>query len=307
MIEAKNRWDKLLEWCNSVLGKVEIVADSSKTHGGHESTTCRLSTPSGYGYLKIHETRSHWQQEVHAYEKWAGVFGRFAPDLIAVHEETPLALIVSELPGQVLEKVQLSRSQEQKAWQTAGSLLAALHQLAVGSCFGPCLRSGVCSEPFPQTAEAYVSEKFSRQIDQARQRNIISRSELSTLYAAAELIPAFAGEKPLPCHRDYCAANWLVTPDGAFSGIIDFEFAHWDVRAADFSRDPHWSWMQRPDLIEAFFDGYSLPPPDAQQLLVARAEYALSAIIWGHENQFWGFEREGHDSLDHIAGLLKKI
>jgi Ser/Thr protein kinase RdoA (MazF antagonist) len=120
------------------------------------------------------------------------------------------------------------------------------------------------------------------------------------------LTPAFDGERPVPCHRDYCAANWLVRPDGTWAGIIDFEFAHWDVRVADFARDPHWNWIHRPDLIDAFFEGYgrSLTPAEEQQLLVARAEYALSAIVWGRDHAFHGFEWEGRVSLAHLASLL---
>ena len=88
--------------------------------------------------------------------------------------------------------------------------------------------------------------------------------------------------------------------------MIDFEFAYWDVRVADFSRDPDWGWIHRPDLVEAFFQGYgrSLTPREEQQLLVARADYALSAILWGRDNAFFGFEREGREALAHLAPLL---
>jgi thiamine kinase-like enzyme len=39
------------------------------------------------------------------------------------------------------------------------------------------------------------------------------------------LITAFEGEPAVPCHRDDGPANWLVTDDGHWAGVIDFEFA----------------------------------------------------------------------------------
>ena len=136
---------------------------------------------------------------------------------------------------------------------------------------------------------------------------LLDADERATIQAAYDLIPAFEGERPLPCHRDYCAANWLVGKEGTWAGVIDFEFAHWDVRVADFSRDPNWSWIRRPDLVEAFQEGYgrTLTPTEQQQLLVAHAEYALGAILWGHEHAFYGFEREGRESLAHLASCLR--
>jgi hypothetical protein len=99
-----------------------------------------------------------------------------------------------------------------------------------------------------------------------------------------------------------------VSKEGTWAGVIDFEFAYWDVRVADFSRDPDWSWIRRPDLVEAFFEGYGrlLTPTEEQQLLVAHAEYALGAILWGHDHAFYGFEQEGRESLAHLASLLKR-
>jgi pimeloyl-ACP methyl ester carboxylesterase len=190
---------------------------------------------------------------------------------------------------------------------TAGAALVALHNLGPSDCFGPCWRDGTCAEEHPQDAQEYVSRRFSALIEKAIQGGYISPAELSTVRAAYALVPAFEGERPIPCHRDYCAANWLVSPEGALAGIIDFEFAYWDVRVADFARDPDWAWIRRPDLMEAFFDGYignggrSFSRTTELQLLVARAEYALDAILWGHDFAFYGFEQEGREALFHLA------
>jgi len=299
--------DKALAWANSVLGPVEVMSDQSKEHGGHESFTCRIRTRLGFCYLKVHHTPSHWNNEVYAYERWAPAFGDFAPKLIAVRDEEPLALIINELPGQIVEDMQLPISREHSVWRAAGAALVALHNLGTGDSFGACLRDGTYIGETTRDAGDYVSKRFKAQIEQAIREGYINDMELATVQAAYEMVPAFEGEPPIPCHRDYCVANWLVGEDGNWAGVIDFEFAHWDVRAADFSRDPQWSWYRRPDLLEAFFEGYgrTLTPVEAQQLLVAHAEYALSAILWGRDNAFYGFEREGREALVHLAPLLK--
>ena len=299
--------DKALDWVTSVLGPVEVISDYSKTHGGHASSTLRLRSPAGFCYLKVPTSQSQWHNEVHAYEHWAGAFGHFAPRLLAVRLEAPLALVVSELPGQVMEAVQLSASRERAVWRAAGAALIAFHSLGSGEFFGPCLRDGTSAEAFPRDAREYVSDRFKRQVESAIQAGYLNADELAAIQAAYALIPAFEGERPVPCHRDYCPANWLISREGIWAGVIDFEFACWDVRVADFSRDPDWSWIRRPDLVEALFEGYGRPlaPAEAQQLLVAHAEYALGAIIWGHENAYYGFEQEGRAALLHLSSLMR--
>jgi aminoglycoside phosphotransferase len=299
--------DEALCWCTCVLGPVEAMSDHSKAHGGHESSTRRLHASTGFCYVKVHQSRSHWNNEVHAYERWTWSFGDYAPKLLAVHDEEPLALIISELPGRIVENAPLSPSQELVVWRAAGEALVALHRSETGECFGPCLRDGTCSEERTLSARAYVSKRFKSQTERAIEGGYISNDELATIHAAYNLIPAFEGEYPVPCHRDYCTANWLISEKETWAGVIDFEFAHWDVRVADFSRDPSWSWIRRPDLVNAFFEGYgrSLTATEEHQLLVAHAEYALGAILWGHDHAFYGFEQEGRDSLVHLASLLR--
>jgi len=302
----KNQIDQALGWCSSVLGPVEVMADASKTHGGHESLTCRLHTPAGFCYLKVHHTPSHWNNEVYAYERWARAFGDFAPRLLAMHDEEPLALIISELPGQIVEDARFSPVQERAVWRAAGAALTALHHLGPGQRFGLCRRDGTYAEDFGQDAREVVSRRLKSQIDRAVQGGYINDRELAVVQAAYDLIPAFEGELPMPCHRDYIAANWLVSPEGTWAGIIDFEFAFWDVCVADFGRDPGWCWIRRPDLVSAFFEGYgrALTQAEEQQLRVARAEYAMGAILWGHDHAFYGFEQEGRDALAHLSAFL---
>ncbi len=298
---------RALDWCAAALGAVQVLADHSQEHGGHASATYRLRTAAGFCYLKVHQSQPHWENEVHAYERWVGAFGCLAPRLLAVHAEAPLALVVSEVPGQIVGAARLTPAQARALWRACGAALPALHRLETGAGFGPCRRDGTSVEAGGQEAAAFIRQRFQRQWDEAIRGELLTAEEQATLQAAHALLPAFAGERPVPCHRDYCSANWLVSAEGALSGVIDFEFAHWDVRVADFARDPDWTWLRHPDWVEAFFEGYGYAPApaEAQQLLVARAEYALGAIVWGHAHAFFGFEQEGREALAHLARRLR--
>lgn len=297
--------EEILNWCASILGPFEMLSDHTRSHPGSRTALYRLRTPTGYCYLKTHRARSAWETEVHAYEQWAPAFGSFAPRLLAVRAEEPLALVISELPGQILAEVKLSPSQERAVWRAAGQALVNLHDLAVGPCFGPCRRDGACSGLPISDAQAYLLTEFEAWVNRGVRAGCLSEDELTLLNAVRDLIPAFAGEPPVPCHRDYGPDNWLVTDEGTWAGVIDFEFAYWDVRVADFTRYPNWEWIHRPDLLAAFHEGYgrSLTPQQEQQRLVAHALYALNAIVWGHENAYYGFAAEGHQALKHLAGL----
>ena len=294
----------ILDWCTTILGPCDIASGDGRYHG--RTTVWRLRTASGYGYAKIHRQRSYWENEVHAYEWWATAFGDKAPRLLAVRDQAPLALMMTELPGTPMEQAQLTPSQERSIWRAAGQALVALHDLDVGECFGPCLRSGDCAGAPIADAQEYVSAEFDRWTRRGVDAECLGADELAVVRAARRLIPAFAEEGPTPCHRDYGPANWLVDDDGAWAGVIDFEFAYWDVRVSDFCRYPDFEWMGRPDLLVAFFDGYGRPltPKEEQQALVSHALYALGAVVWGCDHGYLGYAEDGQRALKHLGTLL---
>ncbi|MCB0047982.1 MAG: hypothetical protein KDE24_00345, partial [Caldilinea sp.] len=71
----------------------------------------------------------------------------------------------------------------------------------------------------------------------------------------------------------------------------------------DFARLPGWEWMARPDLFDAFVAGYgrAFAPRELIQLRVARVLYALGAIVWGNEYNYFGFAAEGRQALQQLA------
>ncbi len=300
-----NSTDDILQWCASVLGPCEIVSDPSREHPGQRASIYRLRTPAGNCCVKYHRDLAHWESEVHAYEQWAPAFGAFAPRLLAVRAEEPLALIISELPGEVLEDARVSPSAEIEIWRSAGQALARLHNFKEGEFFGRCHRDGSPAETPILEAQEYIRTEFENWMERGARGGYLQVNEWAIARAAQSLIPAFAGERPVPCHRDYCPANWLVQ-GGAFSGVIDFEFSGWDVRSADFTRFPSFDWIGKPELMEAFFEGYGrvFSAAEEQQRLVSRVLYALGALVWGSENQYNIYAGEGRQALLHLGSAL---
>ena len=294
---------ELLAWCASVLGPVEVLSDQSREHPGDRTGALRLRTDAGLCYLKSHNDPAHWHNEVHGYRAWAAAFGPNAPRLLAVRDKAPLALVVTALPGQILDEMQLSVAQERAVWRQAGAILAAFHNSATGLFFGPCREDGTpAASAFPD-AEEYICAELDGWQDRGLALGCLSPDEVAVVAAARSLTSAFADERPVPCHRDYGPANWLVTEEGVWSGVIDFEFARWDVRMADFTRYPNWEWIDRPDLIEAFCAGYGrvFSPAEESQRLVCHILYALAAVVWGQESAYFGFAAEGRRALSLLA------
>jgi len=296
----------VLSWCASILGPLEVLHDHTREHPGQRAGALRLRAASGEYYLKIHRDAGHWASEAHGYERWAPALGAFAPRLLGVRENHPPAILIASLAGKPLEELHLPRQQELAVWRAAGSALARLHQCAQGTFFGPLHRDGSPAGPLVTDAVEWVESQFDHWLARGECAGALGAAGLRGIDAARALLPAFAGERPTPCHRDYCPANWLVDAQGRWAGVIDFEFSYWDVRAADFSRYPEWSWVDHPERIAAFFEGYgrSFTPAENQQRLVSLALYALSAVVWGEENHYHRFAAEGRRALEELEKKL---
>jgi len=308
MNDAERDLQALLGWATAVLGPCHAEAGDGRIHG--RSWVVRLAAETGArAYLKRHSEHANWANEAYASEHWAPAFGGLAPRLLAAHAQEPLALLLSEVPGSTMRAVPLSPEQQRAAWHAAGQALVALHALPVAPQFGFCQRDGAPAPTSParpaaasSEAVAFVRAELDEWTGSARLMRF-DAAERRTLAAAHELAAAFAGEPPVACHRDYNPYNWQVAAGGAWSGVIDFEFARRDVRMAEFSRYPDWEWHRQPELPAALLEGYglTLTARERTQLWVAQVQYAAAAVTWGAENAFDTYAGEGHASLALLA------
>ncbi|MBI3961048.1 MAG: aminoglycoside phosphotransferase family protein [Chloroflexi bacterium] len=306
MDESRTPMAGLLDWCQGILGPVQLLSDSSREHPGQRTGALRVSAESGDYYLKIHREKAGWHNEVHAYSAWASAFDGYAPRLLGAHDTEPLALLLTCLPGRILDEVRLPAEQELAVWRRAGEALVALHTCAEGDFFGPCLGNGSPAGIAITDAQAYVGAELDGWLARGARVGSLAPAETALVERARSLLPAFAGERPAPCHRDYGPANWLVDENGRWAGVIDFEFTHWDARVADFTRYPSWEWLLRPALIDAFHKGYgrAFSHIEEAQRLVGHVHYALAAVVWGEESQYHGFAAEGRRALVRLGEMV---
>jgi tRNA A-37 threonylcarbamoyl transferase component Bud32 len=229
----------------------------------HGPAVARVVTESGDEFIvKQHATRPKHQREVYAYHHWAAALGPAAPELIGVDDQA-MVIITSALPGRVY----------------TDDLPASVHRHA-----GALLRSFHDAEP--KRALPWFSGWLHDRATHWRTRaaSLLSADETETLSRHLAAIADADIPPGGPCHLDFQPRNWLVNESGHVS-LIDFEHARIDLPVRDFVRLRFRIWASRPDLRDAFLDGYGRPLTQAEHELTCHlgAIDALTALARGHE------------------------
>jgi Ser/Thr protein kinase RdoA (MazF antagonist) len=276
----------LHDYAGQILGSCELLEDSSWQH--HMSTVLRLRDASGAEwFLKCHRDRERYDTELMAYRTWVAALAGGAPRLRAF-DESLQAMIVSALPGQPASwpapqpgKPGTERTRERAIHREAGEILRRLHDAQPAIAWPDFVAEKIAQ--FDGLRPAVTALLARRQLDAAR-------TEIAKLIN----IPA-----PLrvPCHRDYTPRNWLVHGGAVY--VFDFEWSGLDAWVADLARLHLGIWPTRPDLREAFLQGYGrrLGPADR----VALHGCAVLTGVWllskAHETGQPSFEDGSRKAL----------
>jgi Ser/Thr protein kinase RdoA (MazF antagonist) len=217
----------------------------------------RLRDASGADwFLKRHRDRDRYDAELMAYRTWVVALQGRAPRLRAF-DESLQAVILSALPGQPVcwpapqpGQPGTEPTGEMAVQHAAGETLRRLHD-------------GQPAIPWPDFAADKI-EQFN--LLRPAVAALLTRRQLD---AARTEIARLSNIPPLtqvPCHHDYTPRNWLVHGDAVY--IFDFEWSGPDAWVADLARLHLGIWPTRPDLQEAFLQGYGrhLGPADREAL-----------------------------------------
>lgn len=300
--------DELRAWAEATVGPVTVAGEKSHSHGESRVWKLRSERDQTDYYLKSHRQAGKWRGEVNAYRAgWAASLGpNLAPRLLAYRDgdnERPRAVLLSALRGEVMEKVPVAAGAERAAWRKAGAALRRLHDGAANTWFGGCDESGASESATPETAPVrFVAGGMDAYIARCKR---VGGLDSDAINWARETLPGWADsltdETPVPCHRDYTPRNWLADPQsGAWTGVIDFEHARWDVRARDLARSFDHEFVARPDLKSAFFEGYDSDPPDTRllrQIKALRLIGALATYGWAVEHNDAAFAEQNKNAL----------
>ena len=274
----------VLSRCRRELGPCELVADRSMPHG--EALTLEVETAAGVRWIAKHVRREKkYRQELTAYLEWVPALGPGAPTLHSAHDDLHL-LLVSRLPGRPADGTPAAHDPE--VHRRAGALTRLLHGSAA-----PVSDPGFAADLL-RRLEKYI----------ARAGGLLSADEIG--FARAR-VAALDGSPVVivPCHRDNQPRNWIVGERGEL-GLIDFGHAERHNWITDVGQLRFRFWRARPELGEAFFDGYGREPGEADWRLFHSyvAYLGLSTVVWAHEHDDPEFEVEGHDWLRDLMAEL---
>lgn len=237
--------------------------------------------------LKVHGGRAAFQRERKAYLDWAPQLSPRTARLLGVRDAAPTALLLDELPGAPASAGTDHASA--RVHRQAGAWLARLHRLGF--------------EDFDATT---VEAAYARRADAwlRRARGPLDPTESGRVRARLDAwLPRVRGRRRRPCHRDFGPRNWMVEGD-ALSGVIDFEHARPDLPEADLARLAAFTWMDRPDLRDAFLAGYRAgggpartAPADVDGPMLLEA---AGTVAWAARHADTALEAAGRAALARI-------
>jgi hypothetical protein len=284
--------ETLVYWAGRVLGQCELVRDCSWDH--RQSRVLKLRDELGAEWiLKQHRDRERYQAEVTAYRQWVPAMGDRAPQVRA-HDDGLQAILITAVPGRLAPwpgppdsgPSQADGVAERAVQRDAGVALRLLH-------------GAQPSLPWPGLGAAKLAE-FDGLAGPAS--GLLSSRELRIARSEVAALTGVTGACLVPCHRDYTPRNWIT--EGTRVRVIDFEWTRLDAAATDLARLHLGIWEGRPDLREAFLDGYGQIDDTGQAIL--RGCAALTAVwltIKARETRQPSFEQASRAALHRlIAG-----
>ncbi|MEU5805919.1 phosphotransferase [Streptomyces sp. NPDC047718] len=244
----------LLAFAERGVGRVAAAEDASWARQG--SDVWRLTgAAGGTWYLKRHAGARAHQREVTAYRQWVPALGGRAPQLVAADEDLR-AIVVTAVPGSPLHG---APGPDRGLLRAIGALTAAFHAAA---------------PPRPPAARpSPAAGTWERHLDAALPH--LAPGDAAFVRATAERLAGLAPLGLVPTHGDLHLRNLLRSEDGALA-VIDFERSAYAPAVRDWVR--LWdAWAHRPDLHEAFREGYGRPLTGLEEEHLA-AEAVLDAV-----------------------------
>jgi Ser/Thr protein kinase RdoA (MazF antagonist) len=235
--------NSLRDYATYILGSCEVLADSSWPQ--RMSTVLRLRDASGTEwFLKCHRDRERYDAELMAYRTWVAALRGRAPRLRAFDESLQV-VILSALPGQPASwpapqpgRPAAEQTAETAIHRAAGQILRRLHDAQ------PAI-------PWPDFGADKIAQfNGLRPVVAA----LLTRRQLESARTEIARLTNIPAPVQVPCHHDYTPRNWLV--HGGAVHVFDFEWSGPDAWVADFARLHLGIWPTRPDLREAFLQGY---------------------------------------------------
>lgn len=239
-------------------------------------------------FVKQHVAARKFAQERNAYTTWVTQLDN-VPELLAVKEDVPRALLLSAVPGQLVQTAALSPQQLEHVYWQAGKTLGTIHALTV-----PAVD--------PLSLQAAMTARAGTWLGLAA--NYLTQADIDWVAQQVEaLVPLLEGAERVPCHKDFETRNWLLDGDKLY--LIDFEHAGLDYWLFDIQRLHDATFRFQPQLKAAFMAGYGreLSVQDEKILNLHGAFKALTTIVWASQHRDSEFEQLGWHRLEYYKRL----
>ena len=240
----------------------------------------RISARSGEEYVvKKHADRAKHDREVHANQHWTPALGSSAPQLVAADAQA-LTIVTTALNGRPYPGLLTTT-----AHHRAGTILRRFHDAEA-------------PRPLPGYRD-WLRDRAAYWTGRARP--FINAADLGNASAHLAALQQATAPDGVPCHLDFQPRNWLLGP-AADLYLVDFEHARADIALRDLVRLRFRVWPGRPDLKDAFLNGYGrdLTGSDTETLQQLGALDALTAIARGHQNHDIRLVQYGHSTLQQL-------
>ena len=266
-----------------LIGPFEIVADLSWKDLGL-SIVLEVRTDDGRTLIvKSHhdDFRNHFERD--AYRRWVPAIAERAPQLVAVDDDG-IVLVLTKL-----EAGPPAPELPPETYADAGRILRRFHQAA---------------EPIvdPNWAQQRL-DNFRSYVDRMPE-GLIADDDLAWAEREAKVLLDLPLPPMVSTHNDFQPRNWRVDEAGRVF-VFDFEKARHDWWIHDIQRMWWREWLDRPDLRDAFLDGYgrALDETELAGLHASSARGHVVQIIWATLHGDERFADEGRAQLARLRSV----
>lgn len=266
---------------SEALGPVEVRRDHS--WATELSTVLEVRSACGVrAIVKAHQSEQRYATETYAYDRWVPAIADRAPTVLA-RDDDRRVLVLSLLPGET--EPLLHDDAARQVHRDAGAVLRRFHE------------AEACPDD-PEASDRRV-RSYRRWVGRAPE-GLLDADDLAFAETYVTVLGSLPAISMVPSHGDWSPRNWIVT--GSTVAVIDFERAERAWWTKDLERLWWRDWLARPDLREAFFDGYGRRPTETEEIAVVAASVLghITTIVWGTQNGDLDFAERGRRALRGI-------
>ncbi|MDF2372098.1 MAG: aminoglycoside phosphotransferase family protein [Rhizobiaceae bacterium] len=267
---------------------------------GRPSIVWRLTADDGSRtWLKHHEDEKLFQRELIGLEHYVPALGAqpwwSSPALVAKDAETNV-MLMTDVEGEALNTIAATADEEWTMFRLAAKFIRRLH--ALESCAPD---ASAATPDLRHRLENYLTSGLASIDDKTRKW---TQGLIDQACAAGPIAP-------VACHRDFSPRNWLMaqSPTGIITlGVIDWERSGQDLWLYDAQRMVYDHWHDKPQLREAYFEGYGRQPTAAEQLQLDAICLvgAIASIPWAQKHRDTHFATLSREIIARIQAQYIK-